>query len=152
MQGLQKAARENIGYFCSSFIDNTDMTHAEQLIEKVKTLLKENDSPSPEKFERYVKHFLDDCPNDEILENAKVSWDNENKEFDFRWDTPHLDCKFSIGLEMVTWQVWVGINNHSKDDECYTHGIGGYDIENDDFFTGYFYEPMESNIIKRGYK
>ena len=128
------------------------MTHAEQLIEKVKTLLKENDSPSPEKFERYVKHFLDDCPNDEILENAKVSWDNENKEFDFWWDTPHLDCKFSIGLERVTWQVWVGINNHSKDDECYTHGIGGYDIENDDFFTGYFYEPMESNIIKRGYK
>ena len=97
-----------------------------------------------EKYEANVIAFLKQCPNDLILLDAKVLWDGK-EEFDFLWDTPRFDCRFSIGLDFTTWHLWAGVNTHSKDDECYQHGIGGMEIEdNEDFFAYTFFELFSS--------
>lgn len=77
-----------------------------------------------------------------FLADAIVKWD-EKEEFDFLWDTARLDCRFSVGLEETSWHLWAGVNTHSKDDECFQHGIGGMEIKgNEDYFAHSFFEYM----------
>ena len=117
-------------------------THALRLLGDVKSQLTQYGIPNAEKYVANVVMFLNQCPDDVILEDAKVVWDNEG-EFDFLWDTSRLDCRFSVGLENTRWHLWAGVNNHRKDDECYQHGIGGMDIEgNEDFFAYAFFESL----------
>ena len=78
-------------------------------------------------------------------------WDNV-EEFDFRWDTAHLDCRFSIGLEEARWRIRVGINHHSKDDECFMDGVGGEEIEGNDSFACEFFDGMKWEIATCGRK
>lgn len=121
-------------------------TNAQRLLADVKAQLAQYNIPNAEKYEANVVAFLNQCTDDVILEDAKVVWDNE-KEFDFLWDTAHLDCRFSIGLEDTSWQLWVGVNNHSKDDECYVHGVGGEEIDDRNIFASIFFDEMEWHII-----
>ena len=77
-----------------------------------------------------------------FLADAIVKWD-EKEEFDFLWDTALLDCRFSVGLEETSWHLWAGVNTHSKDDECFQHGIGGMEIKgNENYFAHSFFEYM----------
>ncbi len=122
-------------------------TNALRLLEDVKSQLNQIKIPNAEKYEANIIAFLNQCPHDLILQDAQVKWD-EKEEFDFRWDTAHLDCRFSIGLEETTWHIWVGINTHNQNDECYQHGIGGIEIDgNEDCFAKIFYETMEWEIL-----
>jgi hypothetical protein len=90
------------------------------------------------------------CPNDTIFADAIVKWDGES-DSDFRWDSAHLDCRFSIGIEDTGWHVWIGNNNHSKEDKNYYNVIGGEDIDgNETEFARYFFEAMEWGIKGTG--
>ena len=121
--------------------------NAQKLLCEVRTQLTQFGIPDAERFEANVISFLSQCPNDIILADATVKWDGET-EFDFLWDTAHLDCRFSIGVDKTSWHLWVGINTHSKEDECFQHGIGGMDIEgNEDCFAYCFFESMEWEIV-----
>ena len=113
--------------------------NAQRLLESVKTQLLQFNIPDAERYEANVVAFLNQCPNDAFLADTIVKWD-EKDEFDFLWDTARLDCRFSIALEETSWHLWAGVNTHSKDDECYQHGIGGMGIEgNEDFFAHGFF-------------
>ncbi len=115
--------------------------NAQRLLAEVKKLLVQFSIADAERYETNVVAFLNQCPNDKFLEDAAVVWDNE--EFDFLWDTPLLDCRFSIGLMETTWRFWAGVNTHHKDDECYQSGVGGMEIEgNEDYFAYTFFESM----------
>ena len=118
-------------------------SNAQRLLNKVKEQLVEFNIPHAIQYEANVVAFLNQCPDDRILKDATVSWDGEI-DFDFKWDTERFDCRFSIGLTDTGWHLWAGVNNHSKDDECFQHGIGGMEIEgNEDFFAHDFFESME---------
>ena len=97
---------------------------AQRLLNKVKEQLVEFNIPHAIQYEANVVAFLNQCPDDRILKDATVSWDGEI-DFDFKWDTERFDCRFSIGLTDTGWHLWAGVNNHSKDDECFQHGIVG---------------------------
>lgn len=117
-------------------------SNAQRLLESVKTQLLQFNIPDAERYEANVVAFLNQCPNDAFLADTIVKWD-EKDEFDFLWDTARLDCRFSITLEETSWHLWAGVNTHSKDDECYQHGIGGMGIEgNEDFFAHGFFEGL----------
>ena len=116
--------------------------NAQRLLENVKTQLLQFSIPNAERYEANIRAFLNQCPNDVFLADAIVKWD-EKEEFDFLWDTARLDCRFSVGLEETSWHLWAGVNTHSKDDECFQHGIGGLGIEgNEDYFAHSFFEYM----------
>ena len=120
--------------------------NATRLLNDVRDQLNQLNIPNAERYEANVMAFLNQCPNDFFLQDAKVEWDNEG-EFDFLWDTIRLDCRFSIGLEETTWHFWAGVNTHNQDDECYQHGIGGMDIEgNEDCFAYNFFDSMSWEI------
>lgn len=127
-------------------------TNALRLLADVKSLIAQHNIPNAEKYEANVVAFLNQCPDDAILENAKIVWDGDECELDFLWDTAHLDCRFSIGIERVRWHLWVGENNHSKDDECFTNGVGGEQIDDRNIFAHIFFYEMEWNIITNGRK
>lgn len=104
--------------------------------------------------DRYINNcrlFLQQCPDTQILDDAYALWD-KGGEFDFLWDTSHLDCRFSVGLEDTSWHMWVGINHHSSDDETYTIGVGGEAIDEECTFANTFFEEMHWHIIERGRK
>ncbi len=122
-------------------------TNAKRLLADVRALLIQFNISKAERYEANVIAFLDQCPKDDILEITTVSWDNEG-EFDFHWKTQRLDCWFSVGLEDVRWSVWVGINNHCKDEECYMEGWGGMKIEDCDYFTYGFFDSIDWKILK----
>ncbi len=116
--------------------------NAQRLLNDVQTQLTEYQTANAKKFEANVTAFLNQCPNDAFLKDAKVEWDGKG-EFDFLWDTDLLDCRFSVGLMETSWHYWSGVNTHQKDDECYQHGIGGMDIKgNEDDFAYYFFDAM----------
>lgn len=116
--------------------------NAFRLLTDVRAQLDQYSIVNPERYEANVIAFLNQCPNDLILLDAKVVWDGKD-EFDFLWDTQRFDCRFSIGLNETIWHLWAGVNTHKQDDECYQHGIGGMDIEgNEDRFANTFYESM----------
>ena len=116
--------------------------NAQRLLESVKTQLLQFSIPNAERYEANIRAFLNQCPNDVFLADAIVKWD-EKEEFDFWWDTARLDCRFSVGLEETSWHLWAGVNTHSKDDECFQHGIGGMEIKgNEDHFAHSFFEYM----------
>ncbi len=120
-------------------------TNAQRLLDDVKTQLAQYNIPNAEKYEANVVAFLNQCPDDVLLENATVAWDNE-EEFDFNWDTPHLDCCFSISLDDTRFHFWAGVNNHSENDECYQQGVGGLAVIYDDFARD-FYDSLKWEII-----
>ena len=121
-------------------------TNAQRLLADVKSQLEQFNIPNAEQYEANVTAFLNQCPDDRILADATVAWDNK-EEFDFLWDTKLFDCRFSVGLTDTRWHLWAGVNNHSKDDECYQNGVGGMEIEgNEDFFAYTFFESMEWEI------
>ena len=126
-------------------------TNAQRLLADVKAQLIEFNISNAEKYVTNVVAFLNQCPDDVILEDAKVMWDNV-EEFDFRWDTAHLDCRFSIGLEDTTWHLWAGVNNHKQDDKCYRYGFGGEEIEDNDSFAYVFFDGMKWEIVTCGRK
>lgn len=116
--------------------------NAQRLLESVKTQLLQFSIHNAERYEANIRAFLNQCPNDVFLADAIVKWD-EKEEFDFLWDTARLDCRFSVGLEETSWYLWAGVNTHSKDDECFQHGIGGMEIKgNEDYFAHSFFEYM----------
>lgn len=126
--------------------------NALRLLSDVRNLLIQHQIAEAERYESNVIAFLNQCPNDIILNDAMVIWDRKG-EFDFLWDTAHLDCIFSIGIEYVSWHLWVGENNHCKDDECYTHGVGGIEIEgSEENFAFSFMCPMDWHVITCGRK
>lgn len=116
--------------------------NALRLLNDVRAQLEQYGIANSERFEANVKAFLNQCPDDRILQDAKVLWDGK-EEFDFLWDTHRFDCRFSIGLDDTSWHLWTGVNTHSEDDECYQHGIGGMDIDGyEERFAYIFYESM----------
>lgn len=116
--------------------------NAQRLLESVKTQLLQFSIHNAERYETNIRAFLNQCPNDVFLADAIVRWE-EKEEFDFLWDTARLDCRFSVGLEETSWHLWAGVNTHSKDDECFQHGIGGMEIKgNEDYFAHSFFEYM----------
>lgn len=127
-------------------VDNT-----QRLLDEVQIQIELYNIPNPARYINNCKLFLQQCPNNIILDDAYVLWDAE-EEFDFLWNTAHLDCRFSVGLEGTTWHTWVGINHHSNDDETYLHGIGGDDIDEECTFACSFFEDMHYHIIERGRK
>lgn len=132
--------------------NNFGMIDNEQrLLDEVQIQLELYKITNAEKYLNNCKLFLKQCPDERILEDAFVLWDKE-EEFDFLWDTRHLDCRFSVGLEDSTWHMWVGINHHSSDDETYTNGVGGEDIDEDCNFAYTFFEEMQWHIIECGRK
>ena len=92
--------------------------------------------------------FISLSPNDIILKDVKIVWDEECKEIDFLWDTKHLDCRASIGAEEYRWKVWVGDNNHSKDDRRDGWGVGGNEITQDEDWAFWFYDYMNEVVTE----
>lgn len=91
-------------------------------------------------------------PNDRIFKDVMVKWDDEYKEIDFLWDTKRLDCRASIGEEEYTWKVWVGDNNHSKDDRRDGWGVGGNEITHSEDWAFWFYDYMNEIITELDYE
>lgn len=120
------------------------MSNADRLLKEVAPLLAELDPVEAEKFEKNIKAFLKECPDDGILAESHISWDGEEREFDILWDTSNLDMRFSIGLDDVRWRIWVGINHHSKDDEKFADGFGGEYINDDEPFAYWFFDNLDS--------
>ena len=127
-------------------------TNALKLLADVKAQLIQYNIPNAAKYESNVVAFLNQCPDDVILEDSKVVWDNNEGEFDFLWDTAHLDCRFSVGLEDTSWHLWAGVNNHKQDDECYKNGVGGEEIDGNDSFAYTFFDEMKLEIVTCGRK
>lgn len=121
------------------------MKYTEKLLNDVYALINVHHIPNAEQYIDHVKQFFSYCPNDEIFRLAICLWDEKEQDIDFRWDTKLLDCRFSIGLIEGTWHLWIGENHHKQDDECYQHGMGGSDYE-DDTFCYSFYESLEFHI------
>ena len=96
--------------------------------------------------------FISLSPNDIILKDVKIIWDEECKEIDFLWDTKHLDCRASIGAEEYRWKVWVGDNNHSKDDRRDGWGVGGNEITHSEDWAFWFYDYMNEIITELDYE
>ena len=65
--------------------------NALRLLTDVRAQLEQYGIANPERFEANVKAFLNQCPDDRILQDAKVLWDGK-EEFDFLWDTHRFDC------------------------------------------------------------
>jgi hypothetical protein len=117
----------------------TIMNNTERLLKEAEPLLTELDPIDSERFEKNIKAFLKQCPDDGMLAESHVRWDGEEREFDILWDTSNLDIRFSIGIDEVRWHIWSGVNHHSKDDECFGQGVGGEDIdEKESFAFGFF--------------
>ena len=114
------------------------MKHTDRLLNDVRTLIRENNIPNGELYIKHILDFFAQSLDESIFRFTTVSWDKEEREFDFRWDTKLLDCRFSIAADEFTWHQWIGINHHCKDDECYTHGVGGDDYENKNFACCFF--------------
>lgn len=120
--------------------------NAARLLTDVRNQINQLNIPNAERYEVNMLAFLNQCPNDFFLQDAKVEWDNKD-EFDFLWNTTRLDCRFSVGLEEATWHFGAGVNTHKQDDECYQHGVGGMSIEgNEDDFAYSFFESMSWEI------
>ena len=96
--------------------------------------------------------FISLSPNDRIVKDVKVVWDEECKEIDFLWDTKRLDCRASIGVEEYRWKVWAGDNNHSKDDRCDAIGVGGNEITQGEDWAFWFYDYMNEIITELDYE
>ena len=109
-------------------------TNALRLLAEVKAQLADYHIPHAEEYEANVMTFLNLCPDDDILEDVKVVWDNDG-DFFFSWDTDNLDCIFHIGLDAIGWRIGAGINNHKIDEECLLEGIGGDKIVDNDFYA-----------------
>lgn len=119
------------------------MNNADRLLKEIEPKLAEMDPIDSKRFEKNIKAFLKQCPDDGILAESHISWDEEEREFDILWDTSNLDMRFSIGLDDVTWHIWTGINHHNKDDECFSHGVGGEDIDDEDSFASWFFDCIK---------
>lgn len=130
---------ENLGV-----IDDT-----QRLLDEVQIQIDLYGIPNAERYLHNCELYLKQCPDSQILEDAFVLWDKE-AEFDFLWNTEHLDCRFSIGLDDTSWHMWVGINHHSSDDETYTNGVGGEDIDENDSFAYIFFNEMHYYIVECG--
>ena len=87
-------------------------------------------------------------PNNRILKDVRVEWDEKHKEIDFWWDTKCLDCRASINAEEFTWKVWVGDNNHSKDDRCDGIVVGGDEITHSEDWAFWFYDYMNEIVTE----
>lgn len=127
------------------------MNNTQRLMDEVKIQTELYNVQNADRYINNCKLFLQQCPDNLILDDAHVLWDEE-AEFDFRWDTFHLDCRFSVGLEDTRWHIWVGINHHSSNDETYINGVGGEYIDKECTFAYYFFEEMYWHIIKCGRK
>lgn len=124
--------------------------NVKRLLTDVRNQISQLNIPNAERYEANVVAFLNQCPNDFFLQDAKVEWDGQEK-FDFYWDTIRLDCSFSVGLEKTSWHFWAGVNTHKQDDECYQHGFGGMSIEgNEDDFAFAFFDSMSWEIDRLG--
>lgn len=123
-------------------------TNSLRLLTNVKSLIAQHNIPNAEKYEANVVAFLNQCPDDMILEIAKVVWDSNDCDFDFLWDTDNLDCIFCVGLTEIGWRIWAGLNNHKPDEKCLLEGVGGDRIEDNDFCADDFFEQMYSLLKK----
>lgn len=121
----------------------------QRLLDEVQIQIDLYGIPNAERYLHNCELYLKQCPDRQILEDAFVLWDKE-AEFDFLWNTAHLDCRFSIGLDDTRWHMWVGINHHSSDDETYTNGVGGEDIDENDSFAYIFFNEMHYYIVECG--
>ena len=119
------------------------MNNADRLQKEAKPLLAELDPVDSERFEKNIKAFLKECPDDGILVESHICWDEEEREFDILWDTSNLDMRFSIGIDEVRWHIWAGVNHHSKDDVTFTNGVGGNDINDGEPFAFLFFDNLE---------
>lgn len=119
------------------------MNNANRILKEVELLLSNLVSADSEKFVKNIKAFLKDCPDDGMLAESRISWDEEKRVFDIIWDTSNLDMRFSIGIDEVTWHIWAGINHHSKDDETFSNGVGGYDINGEKPFAFMFFDNLD---------
>ena len=120
------------------------MNNADRLLNEAAQLLAELDLVEVERYEKNIKAFLKECPDDGILAESHISWDGEVREFDILWDTSNLDMRFSIGIDKARWQIWSGVNHHSKDDETFSNGVGGCDINDEEPFAYWFFDNLES--------
>ena len=120
------------------------MSNADRLLKEVAPLLAELDPVEAEKYEKNIKAFLKECPDDGILAESHISWDGEEREFDILWDTSNLDMRFSIGLDEVRWHIWSGVNHHSKDDETFSDCVGGWYIDGEEPFADRFFDNLDS--------
>lgn len=126
--------------------------NAFRLLAEVKKQIGQHVISNTERYEANILAFLNQCPDDVILTDAMVVWEDNDK-FVFYWDTSHLDCYFTVGLEDAFWHIWVGENTHKQDDECYTNGIGGMEIKgNEDCFAYGFFDTMKYVIVTRSWR
>lgn len=123
----------------------TKMKHTDILLNDVLALIRDNNILDGDLYIKHIRDFFAQSPDESIFQFTTVSWDSDEKEFDFRWDTMLLDCRFSIGLKESRWHQWIGINHHCKDVECYVHGVGGDYYDNDDF-ADCFYDAMNWHL------
>ena len=122
-------------------------TNAQRLLADVRSQLVKFKISNAEQYEANVMAFLDECPNDVILEEAKVEWDNDG-DFVISWDTDNLDCIFHISLQEIGWRIWAGINNHKKEEICLLEGVGVDEVEYIDDNAIEFFEQMHHLICK----
>ena len=122
--------------------DQEMKNNTERLLDEFKQVLLKQSIPDSEIYEKNLHAFLSQCPDDGMLAEAHLRWDEEEQELDVLWDTSNLDGRFSIGATDSRWRLWVGVNHHSKDDECFTHGVGGEEITEEGIFAMYFFDYM----------
>lgn len=122
-------------------------TNCKRIRDEVRARLVEFNVSNAEEFEENVNAFLNQCPEDVILEDAKVMWNNDGN-FTISWDTDNLDCIFSIGLDEIGWRIWVGVNNHKIEEECLLEGVGGDKIVDNDFNAEVFFDQMRHLLCK----
>ena len=122
------------------------MKYTDRLLNDVYKLIKENDIQDGDLYIKHIQDFFAQSPDESIFQFTTVSWDSEEKEFDFRWDTKLLDCRFSIAADEFTWHCWIGVNHHNQDDECYSHGIGGDYYEWENSFAQSFYDGLRWHL------
>ena len=62
------------------------MNNTERLLKEAEPLLTELDPIDSERFEKNIKAFLKQCPEDGMLAESHIRWDSEEREFDILWE------------------------------------------------------------------
>jgi len=116
--------------------------NTERILDEYKQVILKLSIQDSEIYEKNLQAFLRQCPDDGMLAEAHLRWDEEEQELDVLWDTSNLDGRFSIGATNCRWMLWVGVNNHNKDDRCFAHGFGGEEITDEGVFAMWFFDNM----------
>jgi hypothetical protein len=118
------------------------MSNSERIINEFKDVQAKENIPDKETYEKNLKAFLIQCPNDGILTESHLNWYEEEHELEVLWDTSNLEVRFSIGIEEARWNIWIGVNHHKEDDVRYNWGVGGDDIDEKCCFADVFFDFM----------